>query len=271
MASYAKFASSLGLSQTLPITDSNLELFIAELFDGGRPSSSIASITSAISFFHKCNNLVDPTKSPGIQTLLAGIKKLRPTSDSRRPITENLLFKMISEVQRLTFPHLQQCLFQAMFLMAFYFGLRIGEITDSIHNLQRANVTIEGSKLFIHFSSFKHSPTEPSPHFFKAAPNKPFCLVEHMKAYLSIRGDSKGPLFLLLGKPVARAFFFQTMRQVLDRLGISTKDYNTHSFRIGAASHWANEGLSLIQIKSLGRWRSDAAFKYVRGSIDHSI
>ena len=40
--------------------------------------------------------------------------------------------------------------------------------------------------------------------------------------------------------------------------------YNTHSFRIGAATSAIEAGISDVQVKMLGRWKSDAYQRYVR-------
>lgn len=40
--------------------------------------------------------------------------------------------------------------------------------------------------------------------------------------------------------------------------------YKGHSFRIGAASHAADRGLSDAQIRALGRWKSNAFQRYIR-------
>ena len=42
--------------------------------------------------------------------------------------------------------------------------------------------------------------------------------------------------------------------------------YKGHSFRIGAASHAAERGMSDAQIRILGRWKSNAFLKYIRVS-----
>lgn len=47
---------------------------------------------------------------------------------------------------------------------------------------------------------------------------------------------------------------------------MDTQLYNTHSFRIGAATVARNAGMSIVDIKSLGRWKSDAYQHYIRTS-----
>ena len=45
------------------------------------------------------------------------------------------------------------------------------------------------------------------------------------------------------------------------------RQFNTHSFRIGAATSAKHAGVSDLHLQALGRWRSDAYLKYVRLSL----
>ena len=56
------------------------------------------------------------------------------------------------------------------------------------------------------------------------------------------------------------------VRKALVETGLAAKDYAGHSFRIGAATTAARQGLQDCQIKTLGRWESSAYTKYIRTS-----
>ena len=43
--------------------------------------------------------------------------------------------------------------------------------------------------------------------------------------------------------------------------------FNTHNFRMGAATSTKHVGVSDSHLKALGRWRSDAYLKYVQLSL----
>jgi hypothetical protein len=50
----------------------------------------------------------------------------------------------------------------------------------------------------------------------------------------------------------------------LQKAGIDPLKYNTHSFRIGAATTAAAKGIEDSVIKTLGRWESLAHLQYVK-------
>lgn len=186
----------------------------------------------------------------------------------RRPITLKLLQNLLKKLTELNLPFYEVLLFQSMFLLAFHFALRISEITSSAHNLSLAQISINNVQLTIHFSSYKHSPLYPDSHSLSGS-NSPYCPIKILNQFLAARGNSPGPLFLIKGKAVSRPLFCSKLKIVLDLVGEQNAHFSSHSFRIGAATHWANEGKSDLQIRRLGRWRSDAMLRYIRGIVNH--
>ena len=93
------------------------------------------------------------------------------------------------------------------------------------------------------------------------------CPVKVIMSYLAIRGKHPGPLFLLPDNAtLSRNMFALALKDILHQLGLDTQLYNTHSFRIGAATAARNADMSIVDIKSLGRWKSDAYWHYIRTS-----
>ena len=79
------------------------------------------------------------------------------------------------------------------------------------------------------------------------------------------------PLFTFAsGKPLSRSSCLKHLHAALSKMGYNHKNFNTHSFRIGAATSAAHAGISTSLIKVLGRWRSDAYRRYTR-SHGHAI
>ena len=64
--------------------------------------------------------------------------------------------------------------------------------------------------------------------------------------------------------PLRKGAFRSYLKALLNQLGLDNSCYNTHSFRIGAATSAESAGLSESQIKTMGRWRSDAYRRYIK-------
>ena len=158
-----------------------------------------------------------------------------------------------------------------MFTLAFRFGLRIGEMTRSPHNLLLRQITLDYPVLTVHFSSFKHSTPNPLPHKIQADPFNLLCPVRHLITYLKLRGNVEGPFFILDGQPVSQKFFNTQLKNLILLIGEDADRYSSHSFRIGSATLWAHQGKSDAQMRQLGRWNSNALDKYIREPVDHSL
>ena len=65
------------------------------------------------------------------------------------------------------------------------------------------------------------------------------------------------------GSYLSRRSLASNLHALIDMCGLHSKDYNTHSFRIGAATTAAAAGIPSWLIKLLGRWRSDSYESYI--------
>lgn len=272
LVAYQNFCAKYSLSCAFPISIDNLSCFIQFLFNTGLPASSIASSLSALSYYHKlwAYEAMDPTKAFSTTQLMVAIRKERPTSDGRKPISENILLTMFNNLARLNLSYYELSLFRAMFFLMFHFGLRVGEVTNSPHNINNCQLEIVGDRLRLTFSTYKHSPAQPFSHFIRATDSL-ICPVPVLARYASLRGNCRGPFFMLGGNAVTRDLFNSRLRETLVLCHLDTSSYSSHSFRIGAASLWAAKGLSYDLIRRLGRWKSSAGLKYLRHDIDHTI
>ena len=75
-----------------------------------------------------------------------------------------------------------------------------------------------------------------------------------MRSYLVVRGSSAGPLFIYPdGSFLTRDGFVEEVHRALDSAGVDPTLYNSHSFKIRAATTAAARGLEDSVIKTLGR------------------
>ena len=91
------------------------------------------------------------------------------------------------------------------------------------------------------------------------------CPVSALHAYLARRPPTPGPLFLLeSGQPLSKQRLISTVHNTLGLARVDVGRFNSHSFRIGAATAAAQAGLPDSTIQQLGRWRSAAFTHYLR-------
>ena len=86
-----------------------------------------------------------------------------------------------------------------------------------------------------------------------------------MTEFLALRQRPDGPLFISQqGTPLTREIFITKVQAALSRAGVNPDFYKSHSFRIGAATTAAAQGINDSTIKTLGRWSSNAFQAYIK-------
>ena len=79
------------------------------------------------------------------------------------------------------------------------------------------------------------------------------------------RPQGSGPLFQFQdGCPLSKEKLLFHLHETLRARGLDTVGLTGHSFRVGATTAAACAGLEDSVIQALGRWRSDAYFRYIR-------
>ena len=100
---------------------------------------------------------------------------------------------------------------------------------------------------------------------FLGSTGQAICPVSALLRYLSVRPPSPGPLFIQKdGSPLTRQILVRHLHTALRRAGMNHELYNGHSFRIGAATTAAEQGLEDSLIQTLGRWKSEAYRAYIK-------
>lgn len=231
---------------------------------------------SAISYVHKLLNLTDPTKEFLVLQLLEGVGTLRPPKDNRAPITREDLSSMLIALPTTGLCCYQAALFKAMFLFAWSAFARLSEFTSTqrtaAHNIPRSAFSFhkhcDRTNVQITFHSYKHStPGQPHVLIVEQASQEELCLVRALQRYIAVRPRCDTvPMFVLSdGGPVPARFFSSILARTALSAGLQSTRISSHSFRIGAACHAVSQGMSYLQISSLGRWRSPSALQtYLR-------
>ncbi len=243
-------------------------LYIAFLSHRGLAPSTITTYVSAVNHFQRLKGLPSLTDSYLVQKALQGLRNINPQADVRLPISLPILQQLIDIIPRVVSNTYESSMYRAMFSLAFYAFLRIGELTyvnRGRHTLPFCGVQFFPDKLIITFTSYKHSRGKPVSITIRALRHAKYCPVYLLSRFCQVRGSQTGYLFTYPdASPVPRSAFVATLSQCLRLLHLDTSYYKGHSFRIGAATYASSLGCSDSQIRVLGRWRSDAFKKYIR-------
>ena len=271
---YTHFSKTiLGNEPQLPIQSQDLVLFVAYL-NQNNASASIASSMSALGHLHKLAGLEDVTKHFLVTQTLAGARKVASTCDTRLPITATILKELVNAIPKVTASSAEARLFKAMFVTAFFGFLRIGEMAPttkkqvpSVIQFSDLHWQNDKSQVVVTLRKFKHSVKRGPQNVVlrkETSANSDICPVRGIRKFLRVRGPHRGPLFILDGKPCLRRKFDRVLKDCVEFCRYDIKAYKGHSFRIGAATDAAARGFSDAQIRTLGRWNSDAFRRYIR-------
>lgn len=262
----------------LPAHEHSICCFVASLAREGLTCTTIKCYLSGVRHLHVENGWGDPKfcSMARLELVLRGVKRVQSTRvKPRLPITPKLLRELRGVWLGQTNNWDGRMLWAAAALCFFGF-LRSGEITvpsdtafsDASH-LTFKDVAVDKlmtpTMLKIHLKASKTDPFRMGVDVIVGSTGDPLCPVTAVLEFLRARGAKGGPLFRFQdGRPLTRTRFVERVREALQKAGIDSRHYSGHSFRIGAATTAAQEGVEDSTIKMLGRWKSSAYQLYIR-------
>ena len=130
---------------------------------------------------------------------------------------------------------------------------------DKAYHLSLADLTLNSRCLptvvQLHIKQSKTDPFREGAFVFLSKSNRDIFPVRAIVDYLIVRGKREGLLFVWPdGTMLTRNLFASALARILRNLNLTPQLYNTHSFRIGAATSANQARLTSLQIKALGRW-----------------
>lgn len=238
------------------------------LHEEGLAPATIASHLSAVSFWHEVHEWRNPTKNIIVQKMLVGARKLHTPSALRTPVTLDIMRRLISAMGVLQWRTYTQTLYAAMFTMAFYAFLQVGEMTESPHMLTTTDCKLLDHSIHITFRSYKFSQGS-CPTLIIPTANHDLCPHRRLREYLAIRCSTSAALFVdHTGRPVSAWGFTRDLDVLVHGASLTQYSIKPHSFRIGAATMAANSGIPHDTIQRMGRWSSGAFTRYIRQQIN---
>ena len=192
-----KFIINLDVRENLSWEDKTA-LFGAYLVEGGVQSSTLKSYFSAIKHVLKQDGYEWDDNKAMLSSLVKSCKLENDRVKIRLPIQKGLLEMILFELQRIFEgqPYLET-LYKAIFSLAYYGMLRVGEITLGPHTLRACNVHVgDKDKIMLVLSTSKTHGKESAPQKIKiaAVPTRPkstkfFCPFKLMLYYMYVRGE----------------------------------------------------------------------------------
>ena len=237
----------------------------------GYAPATVKVYLSGISYWLKAMGMQDLTESFIIQKMLKGMDNLYSAVDTRKPITIELLARIMNALTFVCSSVYESLLFRSAFSLAFFALLRVGEITVNTatrHVISRTDINFSQNLQSLHVT-IPFSKTDQRGLSTTLVLN-PFyqelvCPVRLLLKYLSVRHRDSGPLFCHCNKNgITRYQFSKILQKALSFIGCSSENYNTHSFRIGAATYFSMLGQSDEEIMLKGRWKSSSFKRYIR-------
>ena len=248
-----------------PLSHYKMALSITYMYEKALSPATICTYAASITTRHKLANFQDPSSSFLVKKLLIATKKVKSTKDCRLPITKNIINLFKRNLHLVTETGTEYITYRAMFLLAFYAFLRIGEITvrsltdDTSKRIQVQYITVLVDRIGQARSAQicnKHWKSQISGIPFTFTINAQVgnsCPVLALKNFITLRGSTPDPLFTKNKLPITTSQFNIVLNKVTKRSSLDTKRIKSHSFRIGAATTAAGLGFSEDQIKLMGR------------------
>ena len=95
-----------------------------------------------------------------------------------------------------------------------------------------------------------------------------FCPVQITDAYLKMRGDYRilNEQFFVFqgGLPLEQHIARMVLSNLIESSGLNKNLYSFQSFRSGRATNLFDWGVPVEQIQLVGRWKSNAVYKYLK-------
>ena len=281
VARYSQFCKE-GRLTPFPVLERMLMLFVGFLHQQGLVAGTAKSDLAAVRHEQICRGMGNPNINlmPRLEYVLKGMKKVTPASSRRRlPITPEILLKLKAVWQ--SEPKLWDAkMLWAASCLSFFGFLQLGEVVmpaekefDPQSHLCFDDIRVDNrSSPSLIQVTIKASKTDPfwqgnSPHRGNRR--------EHMPSESGVELHGDPGLFPWATVRVGGQAFFdqgpirgELTCASLSAAGYAANDYAGHSFRIGAATTAARQGVQDSLIKTLGRWESAAYTRYIQTAHD---
>ena len=280
------FCTKFNITTPFPVSERILCAFTAYLADKNLSPQTGKVYLSAVRNMQISLGLPDPrdqSSLPILKRVQAGVARAAKSRGKAPRIRLPITYQLLTLIQNhLTITnHQERTVIWAIACTAFFGFFRLGELlptSDETQGLSKCllweDVAVDDRtnptmfKLFLQQSKWDQFGT--GAHIILGRTTGQACPVSALTRYLEAHPHTQGPLFLdSQEKPVKKTWFVTEIRTILRTLGYPQDKYAGHSFRIGAATAAAQNGLEDSVTKTLGRWQSSAFLQYIKTPQTH--
>ena len=279
-AKFKEFCNEFGLSTGLPCSVDIICKFIAYMSLKNYAHSTINTYLAAVGFMHKKAGFADPTNGFVVGLMLDGVRREKGGShDLRLPITFDRLKAIINALPSVCKSQFEALLFKAVFTCMFFGFLRIGEVAADAKNkvqesvLRRTDIGLheENGKrvVVINFRVSKNNQFgRLQTVILSAQSDVTVCPVLSIENFLGLAGNSTWLFSHYDLSPLTKYQLTHVLKRTVQFCNFDNPHlYQSHSFRIGAATSAKERGAMDEEIQALGRWSSGAFRRYIRAPV----
>lgn len=253
------FRESMGMPAAWPIPAEQIRGFLA--VESNYSSSKTLIYMAALSYLSKLTGNSDPLEDPITCCMVTGLKRRAGIlRDKYLPVTIEMLRSLLGALESVCITHYECLLFRALFTVAFFGALRVGEMVAKHRNvLQPELLYLSDLQLMDRtvLLFLPYSPVDREKHVISLAlSGEPWvCPVLALRSYLTVRSQREGPLFVHSSfRTVTKREFLAVLRCALRLLGLCPEQYGVHSFWLGTAVTAARCGYPGEHVTRLARW-----------------
>ena len=267
------------LDRRPPSWEERLTLYVGYLIGKGAQSCTIRTYVSAIRSKLADDDYELKERKLLFSALTQACCLVNDVIKTRLPIQKGLLHLILSELDKIYDVERNQAylalVFKCIIIIAYYGLLRISELVG-IHAVKAKDVycSWEDQKIkLVLYTSKTHGRNRRPQEIKITAEEESYDIRFHSPFQLiTVFGQARGNYntedenFFIYHdhSPVKPSHVRRALNRAISRLGLSASLYGTHSMRIGRATDMLKFGMSIDDIKVVGRWRSNTVFKYIR-------
>lgn len=227
----------MSLSAVWPIPVEQIREFLVTMESQDQPPMKIIMYMEGLSFISRMVNHPDPLPDPLVSYMMSRLKRRTSRlNDDYSPVTIEVLRSLLGTLESVCSSPYECLLFRAIFTVAFFAVLHIGEMVANHQNMAQPDLLYlsdlqltEGSAtLFLHPSHMGRQRR-----FVRLRLRKEMwvCPVEALHTYVRARPPGEGPLFVHSdSRVVTNREFLTVFRGGLRFAGLPPNNYAVHSF-----------------------------------------